>query len=456
MTDYTIKDAVSVSNGKYFGDEAILAEPCADVVIDSRKATKGSIFAAIRGERVDGYDFIESAMQNGAICVIAERAPANPDIPHILVSSVPAALRFIAAHYREQFHIPIIGVTGSVGKTSTKEMISCVMKKRMELLYTEGNFNNELGVPLTLFRLNSEHRAAVIEMGISDFNEMTRLTRIVKPNAAVFTAIGDAHLENLGSREGVLKAKAEILDGMPMGTIAFINGDDELLVGMEVKPRKKISFGLGEKCDIRATNVKNLGADGSSCLIMGLGREFEARIPAYGHHMLYAALAAAAVGLYFGFSGEEISAGLLDYVPVGHRASAIDVNGITVIDDCYNANPTSVHMALESLSDFTTRRRVAILGDMLELGDDKERFHYEVGARSAQSGAVTIACGALAKGIAKGASVVGGETAYFEDVEALLTALPGIIKPGDAVLVKASRGMHLEAVVEKLTSPLTD
>ena len=451
MKNYTLGELLKASGGQYFGAMALLNELCVGISTDSREIKPGFVFAAIPGERVDGHDFAAQAARDGALCLIAEKALKNPGAPYILVPSTLSALRAIAADYRESFDIPVIGITGSVGKTSAKEMIARTLETRFDVLYTLGNFNNELGVPLTLFRLLPQHDIAVVEMGISDFGEMSRLTRMVKPTAAVFTSIGDAHLMTLGSREGILRAKSEILEGMPAGGTVFVNGDNELLMDMNTAPQKKLSFGLDENCDLRASDIANCGAKGFSCRINGLGKEFNITIPAYGKHLVYAALSAASLGIHFGLSDAEIAAGILNYAPVGHRARIINARSITIVDDCYNANPTSVLMALSSLEDFRPRRRVAILGDMLELGENEEALHHDLGIAAAASGAVVITCGTLSRNTANGVLISGGDATHFEDKESLLSALGGIINPDDAVLVKASRGMHLEDIVSKLT-----
>lgn len=415
------------------------------ITTDSRNVIAGAMFGAIAGERVDGHDYLASAMEKGAVCALVEHAVDHP-LPQLVVPSTETALQKLAGYYRSQFDIPVIGVTGSVGKTTAKEMIASVLSQRFNTLKTEKNFNNELGVPFTLFRLAPEHEAAVVEMGISGFGEMTRLTNMVKPDIAVFTLIGDAHLEFLKSREGVLKAKGEIIAGIPQDGLVVANGDDALLRAHDFG-RETLLFGFGENCALRAANVQSDG-DATRCDLLWQGRSIPVRIPAYGRHMVYAALMGAAVGLHLGLSDEQIIAGIEGYETVGHRGRVLKTDRFTIIDDCYNSNPTSAASAVRSMLDLTGRP-VAILGDMLELGENSEALHRELGAFAAENGVQVIACGELAKTVAEGA----GETAHwFADTAALREALPELVADGDVILVKASRRMKFEDITECLES----
>ncbi len=414
------------------------------VTTDSRTIVPGCLFAAIPGERVDGHDFIGQAAQKGAACALCSRA-VESDIPQIIVPDTQAALRAVAAWYRRQFHIPFVGVTGSVGKTTAKEMIASVLSARFETLKTEKNFNNELGVPLTLFRLGEEHEAAVVEMGISGFGEMTHLTEMVRPDIGVYTLIGDAHLEFLGDRAGVLRAKGEMVLGMPETGVIIANGDDELLKGHDFG-RRTVLFGLGENCAVRAVDVMPEGTGAMACTILAGDRRIPVRIPAFGDHMVYAALMGAAVGLELGLTDGEIAAGVAAYETVGSRGRLLDTGCITILDDCYNANPTSVKSAVDSLVRLPGRH-VAILGDMRELGEKSPELHRQTGVYAGRACDAVIACGAEAEPIAAGA---GAGMVWYPNREALIRALPEHIKAGDAVLVKASRAMGFEAVVDAL------
>ncbi len=413
------------------------------IVTDSRAIRPGCLFAAIPGARVDGHDFIAAAREQGASCVLCNRF-VPVDIPQIRVPDTQAALRSIAAIYRSLFSFPFVGVTGSVGKTTAKEMIASVLSTRLQTLKTEKNFNNELGVPLTLFRLREEHEAAVVEMGISNFGEMTRLTDMVHPSLAVFTLIGDAHLEFLGDRAGVLKAKAEILSGMPADGVVIANGDDAHLRDF-IFARRTVFFGLGDNCQVRAVDVHPVG-DGMNCTILAGDRAIPVEIPAFGQHMVYAALMGAAVGLELGLTDEEIASGIAAYETVGSRGRLLKSKDLIILDDCYNANPTSCRSSLESLKALPGHP-VAILGDMLELGESGPVLHRALGTYAASLGIRVIACGLLSRHTAEGA---GGDALWYPDTESLLQALPELVRPGDSVLVKASHAMNFEEVVRAL------
>ncbi len=444
MRELSLSVLPSVVGGETRGDFSSDAD-ISSITTDSRTVTPGCLFAAIPGERVDGHDFIASAAQKGAACVLCERF-AEADVPQLRVPDTQAALRTLAAYYRARFDIPVVGVTGSVGKTTAKEMIAAVLSARFSTLKTEKNFNNELGVPLTLFRLREEHEAAVVEMGISGFGEMTRLAAMVRPTVAVYTLIGDAHLEFLGDRAGVLRAKAEMISGVAEDGVVIANGDDELLRSHDFG-RRTVRFGFGESCDVRAESVENDGLSGMSCVIRAGERRIPVRIPSFGRHLVYAALMGAAVGIELGLTDAEIARGVARFETVGSRGRVLECGGMTILDDCYNANPTSTTTSLDSLA-MLPGRHVAILGDMLELGPTSPELHRSVGEHAARTGALVIACGPMAEYIAAGA---GEGARWFPDRPALLAALPELVRPGDAVLVKASHSMGFEAVVAALT-----
>ena len=446
MRGLSLENIIAACHGDYYGDLELLRREVSAVTTDSRKVESGCLFAAIAGERVDGHDFIPAVMEAGALCAIGEKLPDKELRPFIRVRSTLEALQMIAEFYRTRFDIPFIGITGSVGKTTAKEMVASVLSRYYNVHKTAGNFNNELGVPLTIFGLREEHTAAVIEMGISHFGEMSLLTRIVKPDYGLFTNIGHAHLEYLGDRDGVLRAKGEMLECLaPRGKV-FCCGDDDKLSAADFG-RKKISYGLGENCLVRAENVRS-EADGSTlCTVCSGERRFDVRINAYGEHMVSAALAGAAVGMELGLSDAEIAAGIAAYVPVGSRARLIKTEKINIIDDCYNSNPTSLASSLRSLAK-AEGRRLAILGDMLELGENGERLHFDSGAYAASLGIeAVLCCGELSEALARGA---GDKGKWFGSKAALIEALPGLVKAGDTVLVKASRGMKFEDITAAL------
>ena len=421
-------------------------------VLDSRKVGEGFAFFATRGEKVDGHSFIPQVAEKKAALVICEEAP-SVEIPYILVKDTFVALKEVAAFYREQINIPIVGVTGSVGKTSTKEMIAAVMERKFRVLKTQGNFNNEVGLPLTILSIRHEHQVAVVEMGISDFGEMHRLSRIAKPNVCVITNIGQCHLENLIDRDGVLKAKTEIFDYMQEDGFAVLNGDDDKLATVrEVKGKAPFFFGL-QKDEIKtafASDIQSNGLFGSDFKMALFGKESNASVPLPGQHMVINALAAATVGKLLGMEEEDILEGIASVQATGGRSNILKLEDKTVIDDCYNANPVSMKAAIDLLM-MAKGRKAVILGDMFELGKDELILHREVGMYAAMArleGMIFI--GNLSKEMYEGAAKLRARPEYYPNKEAFFAAH----KPEDfkdtTILVKASHGMHFEEIMEWL------
>ena len=446
MKGISVKEAAAILGGSLINeknaDEEILG-----VVIDSRKVRKGAMFAALKGEHVDGHAYIAKSFELGAVCCLAEYAPEGVSGSVIVVPDVAQAMKDLAEAYRKRFDIPVIGIAGSVGKTTAKEMVAAVLSSRYNVLKTEKNLNNELGVPLTVFRMEPEHEAAVIEMGISDFGEMRRLAKIVRPTMAVYTLIGHAHLERLRDRNGVLRAKTEMVEFMPEDGTLFLNADDDLLASYECR-QKRVLYGLEPDADVRAENLSYEGLHGMSCDIVSGERRIHVNIPAYGKHMVYAALEGAAVGLKLGLSDNEIAEGIANYETVGRRASISDTGFITLVDDCYNANPDSVMCGIDSLSQ-SSGRKVCILGDMLEMGENREALHAQVGRYAADKGAALLLCvGELSRNTCKAAE--GIASLHFETNAELIKTLPQLIRKGDTVLVKASHSMKFEEISEAL------
>ncbi len=447
MKPITLREIAKSCAGKLFGDENI---EVTSIVTDSRQVENGSLFAAIKGERVDGHKFIEQCINSGAVCVLCEEKP-EIDCNYILVDSTLVALKFIARYYRSLFTIPFIGITGSVGKTSTKEMISAVLSQKFNVHKTQGNFNNELGVPLTIFKLEENHEIAVIEMGISDFTEMTRLSQIVCPDICVITNIGCCHLENLIDRDGVLKAKTEMLQYLKEdGKMFFCGDDDKLFTVKEHNGINTIFYGFEDHNDYKAeilnTDLVNGGIDCKLYLKSGI---VEATIPSVESHMVANALCAAAIGENLGMNLEQIKQGVESYKTVGSRSNVIRKNTVTIIDDCYNANPTSVKASVDTLRKFDGRR-IAIIGDMKELGENENALHYETGKFIADKGIdVVVAIGKLAKHLFEGA---GENGYYFETVEDYIENCNDIIEQDDTILVKASHSMHFDKIVDALDS----
>ena len=450
MKFLTPQRIAEVTGGEFVGDISARNNRVAGAAKDNREVQPGNMFVCIRGANNDGHSFANSAFEAGASCCLAERAIADAQGPYIIVASTYEAVKALGKYYRSLFDIPVIGVTGSVGKTTTKEMTASALGAKLNVMKTLDNMNNELGVPLTLLSLDESHEAAVIEMGISEFGAMSRLADMVRPNICIITKIGYSHLETLDSLDGVLQAKSEVFSYMDTGGVAVLNGDDELLRGYDPGLRK-VMFGLGGHNDIRAENVR---ADGTRRLLFDIvshsGR-FEATVPSYGTHLASAALAATAVGRLLSLTDEEIARGFLSYSPVSGRANVADTGYITIIDDRYNANPNSVMSALSSLSALPNRR-VAILGDMLELGGQSERLHREVGSFAARNDVdCLVCCGDMAAFIYEEYMTAGGKSArFFHAKNKLISAIPEFIREGDAVLVKASRGMKFEELLPYL------
>ena len=446
MKNLTIKNILAACGGVWQGSGEALEKEISAVTADSRTVTEGCLFAAIPGERVDGHSFAAAALAQGALCVLAEHSVEGVDENLILVPDTVAALQKIAAFYRSGFDIPILGITGSVGKTTAKEMIAAVLGQKFRVHKTAGNFNNDLGVPLTLFGLNESHEAAVIEMGVSHPGDMARLAEMVRPTMSLFTVIGQAHLEFLKSREGILAEKSVVNGYLPEGGTVFCSGDDDLLAAMECR-QEKITFGLGDACTVRAEDVNVLPDGTMRCTVVSGARRIDAHIPAYGEHMIYAALEGAAVGMKLGLTNEEITAGIAAYETVGHRARRLTTEKFTVIDDCYNANPTSTAAGIRSLAR-CEGRKVCILGDMLELGPDSAKLHFETGALAAACGIdLVLTTGAESAEITRGA---GERGIHFTRKNDLISALPELLRTGDTVLVKASHSQRFEEITEAL------
>jgi UDP-N-acetylmuramoyl-tripeptide--D-alanyl-D-alanine ligase len=452
MKPLTLETIARVTGGEYIGDGTLKNTCITGVVRDNREAYEGCLFLCIKGERADGHSFANKAFEAGAACCLAEKPLIEPCGPYVLVESTLQALKALGEYYRSLFDIPVVGVTGSVGKTTAKEMTAAVLSQKYNVLKTPENLNNEIGVPLTLLSLRAEHQAAVIEMGISSFGEMRRLAKMVRPDICLMTTIGYSHLETLGDLEGVLRAKSEVFELMKPMSLAVVNGDDALLRGFDPPGMRKITFGLGMHNDYRAARIETLGTAGVTCSIVSHGAHISVLIPAFGSHVVLGALPAAAIGRYLGLTDEEIRLGLLNFSTVGGRANIVETGYITIIDDCYNANPNSVSAAIKSLCTLEGRK-VAILGDMLELGRDSEELHRSIGILAGQAGVdCLICCGAQAEYIFKGLISTGSEIEswHFPLKDAFFSVLPSLIKKGDNVLVKASHGMHFEEITEEL------
>lgn len=462
MKNMTLENIEKACGGRYIGTEAEKKTEVLGVVIDSRQVGSGYLFVAIPGEKVDGHKFIPDVFAKGAAAVLSEQQLEDPAGPYILVESTTKALRDLAEYYRKSLDIKVVGITGSVGKTSTKEMIASVLSEKYRVLKTEGNYNNEIGLPLTIFKIRAEHEVAVLEMGISEFGEMHRLATMANPDICVITNIGLCHLENLKTRDGILKAKTESFAHLKKDGIAILNGDDDKLSTIrQVGDKEPVFYGMEEKMEYRedakksvyATGVENLGLYGMQARIHTPEGERDVRIPIPGEHNVYNALAATAVGLSLGLSLDQISAGILKAKTIGGRTNLLNTGSMTVIDDCYNANPVSMKASIDVLAT-AEGRKIAVLGDMGELGENEKKLHYEVGEYLAKKEIDVLFCaGELSEEIAKAAQKESKtcEVYYFETRDALLEQLLPFLKKGDTVLVKASHFMEYPKIVKALT-----
>lgn len=462
MKNMTLENIEKACGGRYIGTEAEKKREVLGVVIDSRQVESGYLFVAIPGEKVDGHKFIPDVFAKGAAAVLSEQQLEDPAGPYILVESTTKALRDLAEYYRKSLDIKVVGITGSVGKTSTKEMIASVLSEKYKVLKTEGNYNNEIGLPLTIFKIRAEHEVAVLEMGISEFGEMHRLATMANPDICVITNIGLCHLENLKTRDGILKAKTESFAHLKKDGIAILNGDDDKLSTIrQVGDKEPVFYGMEEKMEYRedakksvyATGVENLGLYGMQARIHTPEGERDVRIPIPGEHNVYNALAATAVGLSLGLSLDQISSGILKAKTIGGRTNLLNTGSMTVIDDCYNANPVSMKASLDVLAT-AEGRKIAVLGDMGELGENEKKLHYEVGEYLAKKEIDVLFCaGELSEEIAKAAQKESKtcEVYYFKTRDALLEQLLPFLKKGDTVLVKASHFMEYPEIVKALT-----
>ena len=473
MKHMSLREITLACGGTYYGNDASLSTEVTGVAIDSRKIEDGFLFIPIKGARVDGHDFIPQVMEKGALCTLSERVLPNACHPYILVDSCEQAMKEIAQHYRTSLDIKV-GITGSVGKTSTKEMIASVLSQKYNVLKTAGNFNNEIGLPLTIFNIREEHEVAVLEMGINHFGEMHRLTKMAQPDVCVITNIGLCHLEYLGDRDGILKAKTEMFDYMQPNAKIILNGDDDKLITVgEVKGSLPKFFGLSTEHDAFATDIHSLSLKGTRCTLHLGDNNLETTIPIPGEHMVYNALAGALVGQELGLTPDEIKAGIEALIPISGRNNLIETESLLIIDDCYNANPVSMKASLDVLATADTRK-VAIMGDMYELGTDEKELLAGCGRHAAEKQIDVVICiGQLAKYMAEGATQIVNAISMAEDSAAqqegagskhvtqsvvyhfntkadFFNEADTLLKKGDTILVKASHGMEFPEIVEHL------
>ena len=420
------------------------------VTTDSRAVSAGQLFIPLTGERFDGHAYIDSALTAGAAGCLTARTPETlqPGKFYIQVADTRLTLKALAAWYRSRFTLPVVQITGSAGKTTTKEMVAAVLSRRYDTLKTQANFNNDIGTPLTLLGLAPQHQAAVIETGMNHFGEIRYLGEMVRPDIAVITNVGDAHIENLGNtRQGILQAKCEIFENLAPDGIAVLNGDDPLLNTVTL-PQTILRCGRGEGCSVRITDVDDRGIEGIACTVTTAKASYRLTTASPGGFMIYPMAMAAAIGEALGLTGEEIAAGVAAYAPTGSRMHLIRLpEQRLLIDDCYNANPQAMAEALKLLAAASCRRRAAVLGDMGELGELTVSAHRTIGALTGELGLDTvIAIGGKARDIA--AAAPGAQ--WYPSVSDAMPAVRAAFTGGTAMLVKASHAMHFENIVKEL------
>lgn len=432
MKLFTIAEATALIGGDFVGDASLRTAPIESLSIDTRTLRPGALYVPVRGEVFDGHRFIPKAMEQGAVCTLSE---VDTPYPHIRVKNSVAAFQTLAARYRERFDIPVVGITGSAGKTTTKELVRDVLATTYNVHATAGNLNNQTGVPQVLFGLSSEAECAVVEMGTNHFGEIDALAAMAQPTVCLFTNIGEAHLEFFGTREGIFRGKTEMLKHMRPGGTVIANGDDEYLSTLP----NALFYGLGENCPVRGENLIPHGLEGTEFTLHLGENAYPACIHAPGIHAVYNALAAAAVGMVLHVPVERILAAIAAFVPAGNRQAIEKLSQCTLINDVYNANPASMAAALKVLSQ-AEGRRVCILGDMGELGKASADGHRRTLELAKELGVEAI----LAVGPRMMEAAGGMSCPAFPTQEELIAALPALLQAGDTVLVKASRSMHME------------
>ena len=446
MTPCTAREICAAVGGTLLQDSGA---PVTGVTTDSRAVQPGQLFIPLVGERFDGHAYIAKALDGGAAGCLTAREPETllPGKLYIRVADTRLALKALASWYRDKFDLPVVQVTGSAGKTTTKEMIASVLSQRYNTLRTEGNFNNDIGAPLTLLRLMPEHQAAVIETGMNHFGEIRYLGEMVRPDIAVITNVGDAHIENLdNTRQGILRAKCEIFENLTPEGVAVLNGDDELLNTVTL-PQTILRCGVGDGCGVRVTDIDDRGLEGVACTVTIEGEHYWLTTSAPGRYMIYPVAMAAAIGRRLGLTREEIAAGVAAYTTVGSRMHLIRLPGERlVIDDCYNANPQSMAEGLRMLAASPAQHRVAVLGDMGELGQLTAQAHRDMGALTRRLGLTAVAVGEKMHALTE----TDPQAQWFATVEEAMPAIRQLFTPGTAVLVKASHAMHFERIVKEL------
>ena len=427
---------------------------------DTRRIGPGQLFVPLMGERFDGHAFISQARESGAAATISDRAITG-SLPVIYVEDTLQALAEITSGYRSMLTANFIAITGSVGKTTTKEMLACMMQTKYKTAKSAGNYNNNIGLPLTIMDINGDCEVAVVELGMNHFGEMTKLTAMARPNTVLITNIGTMHIENLGSREGILKAKLEILKGLAKNGTAIFNGDEPLLWNLrETIGCKTLYFGYhNEDVDVRASDPQSTET-GIRFTVTGFGRTFDVELPVAGEHNMHNAVGAITAALLYGVEPEAIQQALKGFQNTGMRQKTYQKYGYTIIEDCYNAGPESMEAALNVLGDFKTEgRKIAVLGDMLELGNRSNAEHYRIGRIAVGKVNLILAYGTASEHIIDGAITGGMSTQnamHFDARDPLVAALLHRARPGDVLLFKGSRGMKMELILEAFLQRLSE
>jgi UDP-N-acetylmuramoyl-tripeptide--D-alanyl-D-alanine ligase len=424
-------------------------------VIDSREVEPGDLFFALHGERHDGHEFVEEALRRGAAGLVVERPLEAPEnVAVFQVSDSLSALQRLAAYWRARHDVRVVGVTGSVGKTTCKELVAAVLAARWRVLKSEANLNTEIGLPLTLLQLTAEHERAVLEMAMYGLGEIATLCRIARPQVGVVTNVGPVHLERLGSMGAIVTAKGELVEALTADGLAVLNGDDPQVAAMASRTKARVFlYGQSSRCDVRGSDLASRGLDGISFRIAYGETSVEVATPLPGRHHIYPALAAAAVGLSEGMTLDEIAEALRQARPELRLRVLKSPSGATILDDSYNASPQSMLAVLDLLSELGGRR-IAVLGEMRELGVAEEEGHRRVGERAAACADLVLAVGERAQPLYEAARSAGGaEVRFFAAPEEAAAALKAELRAGDHVLVKASRAAALESVVDALVGP---
>lgn len=427
-----------------------------DIVTDTRFVKTGVLFVALIGEKFDGHDFLQVAIEKGAAGVVVSRTYSEAELHDLPVTVIQVAdtlkaYQLLAKVYRQRFSIPVIAITGSNGKTTTKDFTAAVLSAKFKVLKTEANFNNEIGLPKTLLQLQATHQAAVVEMGMRGFGQIAELAEIAQPTIGIVTNVGETHMELLGSLANIAKAKAELIEHLDEASVVILNADNSFVAAMQAKVKGKcVTFGIENPSDLRAEHIKTVHKNCTEfdCTFKGKTDSFV--LPIVGRHNVYNVLAALAVGFTLGLSAVEMQKGLAGFAATKMRFEIQQVGLYQVINDAYNASPMSMQAALETLAEVAVKRKIAVLGDMLELGSVSVEAHKNVGKLvAAQKIDALITFGDMAAYIAQDAKAAGVELVYTCKSHAEAgKVLKEILQPDDTILFKGSRGMQMEKIID--------